>query len=72
MNLTQTPKPVPPAQTGFPSNLHGSGSAAFRSMLATLSAVLTALIWILAYIPIWGPLAFAVWYTRRYLRETRV
>lgn len=71
VSLTQTPKPAPPAQTGFLSNLRGNGSAAFQSMLGTLSAVLTALIWILAYIPIWGPLAFAVWYTRRYLRETR-
>lgn len=72
VNLNQTAKPAPPAQTGFMSNLRGNGSAAFQSMLSTLGVVLTILIWVAAYIPIWGPVAFAVWYTRRYLRESRV
>ncbi|HEX5324803.1 MAG TPA: DUF4349 domain-containing protein [Capsulimonadaceae bacterium] len=69
VSLTEKPKPALPVQSGMIGTLKGNGSAAFQSMLATLSALVTMFIWILAYIPIWGPIAFAVWYAMRRSRE---
>lgn len=56
LTLTQTPKPAPPIQSGFLSNLHNTTHGATQSLFSSLGMVLTLLIWTLAYAPLWLPL----------------
>ena len=73
VSLRQTPKPVvaAPATGGFLTGLAASTHNATQSLLGSAGALLSLLIWIAAYAPIWLPLALGIRYAVRvYERRT--
>ncbi len=65
VTLSEKPQAVPAAVDGFSSRLTGTTHAALGSLAVSAGALLTLLIWLLAYAPIWLPLALV---TRHFLR----
>ena len=59
ISLTEKPKPAAPAPvaSGFLGGLGDTTRAASQSLLGTAGALLALLIWVLAYAPVWLPLA---------------
>lgn len=59
VHLSEKPKPAaaPPVTSGFLGGLGDTTRAATGSLLASAGALLALLIWVLAYAPLWLPLA---------------
>ena len=69
VSLTEKAKPAapPPVTSGFLGGLGDTTHAALGSLLASAGALLALLIWLLAYAPLWLPLALVGRYVyRRY------
>ncbi|MGO8671254.1 MAG: DUF4349 domain-containing protein [Capsulimonadaceae bacterium] len=62
ITLNQKPKPVPPPSNGFLSGMSDTTKSAVQSLIGSVSTVLTMVIWIVAYVPIWGPILWGVRY----------
>lgn len=60
VNISQTPIAPAPVQTGLISTIRGSGSAALQSMADTFGALISGLLWILAYLPLWLPIILGI------------
>ncbi len=60
IELSQTPKSaaVPPVTNGFVGTIKTTTHDALQSLVGSASALLALVIWLLAYAPIWVPLAF--------------
>ena len=60
IELSQTPKAaaVPPVTNGFTGTLKTTTHDALQSLVGSASALLALVIWLLAYAPLWVPLAF--------------
>ena len=71
VTLTQKHKPPTPPASGFMSGMSESTQSALGSMLTALGSLLTVVIWIVIYAPIWLPAGlFGRWLYRRYRTST--
>ena len=73
IDLSQTPKPgaPTPVTNGFLDGLKGNTHDALQSLLSSASALLSLVIWLLAYAPIWIPLFLVGRYgVREYRKRT--
>ncbi len=71
IDLSQTPKPgaPTPVTNGFLDGLKGNTHDALQSLLSSASALLSLVIWLLAYAPIWIPLFLVGRYGAREYRK---